>query len=168
LTEALNLVGPIGLAALVALVISLIGIGASIEDACRNWPEKATDRHWRRITITRNLALIFGVVLSAFLTGSTILRNASLQRQLAKTREIAQAAQGGVDSASAAIVRPRDRTRVLASESSEALAESEAENRRAILIGMQVAQVDSDTKKRLAIADRLAKQADAAPVIRAI
>ncbi len=159
LTQVLNLISTIGIVGWIAFAISLAGIGATAEDAWRTWPDKGDDPHWRRITVTRILALASGAALSAVVAGFANGRSDSLQRQLIATGQIAQAAQIGVDDARGRLARLRTGMESLAMESQDALKMANAEDQRAKQISASVAQLNNETQRRLHVTNSLARQA---------
>lgn len=159
LKQALDFFSAIGIIGWVGFVISLLGIGATIGDAYRTWPDKKNDPHWRVLTSVRISMLVGGASIAIISAALGNIRSNALQRRLDSTNRVAQAAQLGVSSARADIGKLRRTTATLAKESKGALAAAEAENFRAKKISMEVAKLSSDTRMRVAKTDSMAKAA---------
>lgn len=162
--QTLHFFEAVGLLAWAGFIIAMLVIGAQVEDAWRNWGTRRSDRHWVRTTLTRIIGTALAAGISFYAAGSASVAATEKQKELDVAQSTANAALGAaktatvkVNKASDTIKALQDANTSLATVSSNALTLATNADKKSKAIAADVVQLSTDTQRRLAQADQVAR-----------
>lgn len=159
LSQSLAFLSSIGIAAWAGFVVFILVLGASLEDARRDWAEKSNHGSWRVTTAAKIVLLCVGACISFWGAGSANMARVATQRKLDIAQQGVTRALISIDAATGKIAVLNKKTKDLTKQTQSALSAANAAKEHAQLVALEIAHLNTDTERSLNASDALAKHA---------